>query len=132
MRAVSPIRWCHSGLAAAVLLAFALRGPAQDIKPDIEQEMKAAFRESFVYAPKAADAPVAKPATDVVLLRRVIVHNRWESQGLDSAIARQDAIDDRFTLYNGGALATRDTGKGRFDAGTWYAGTGLGLLKYSW
>ncbi len=129
MRAVALIRWCRHGLAAAAVFGLLRLGHAQDTKPDIDQEMKAAFRESFVYAPKAAaDAPATKPATDVVLLRRVIVRNRWESQGLDQAVARQNAVDDHFTLYKGGAIARL----GPMEVGTWAGGTGLALLKFAW
>jgi hypothetical protein len=144
MHAVSPIRWCRSGLAAAVVCGSALLGHAQDTKPDIDQEMKAAFRAAFVYVPQPAQAEPVKVTPDVVLLRRLIVRNRWEAQGLNLAIARQNAVDDHFTLFHGGAIASADAGRVRSQVGTWYdkdphdpatmpqASPGLNVAKFAW
>jgi hypothetical protein len=133
MRAVSPIRWCRPGFFAAATCCFVVQALAQDLKPDVSVEMKKAFRQSFVYA----TSPLAKTPTptkdyDVILMQPIIVRNRFEAEGLDQAIANQEAVDDRFTLYKGGAIYRKDVGRVRIDAGTWGSASGLNLLKLSW
>jgi hypothetical protein len=60
------------------------------------------------------------------------VRNRYEAEGLDAAISRQEAIDDRFTLYKGGSIAG--------PVGVWYHDDpavgrpirGLDIFKLAW
>jgi hypothetical protein len=144
MRAVSLIRWCRPGVVATAVCCLAVAGRAQEAKPDVDQEMKASLQRTFTYKPESADAAPPKVAPDMIVMRRIVVLSRWESEGLDAAIARQEAIDDRFTLYKGGAIFSRSVGRVRVEVGTWYnddhedenlpgsAIRGLNLLKLSW
>jgi hypothetical protein len=133
MHAVSLIRVFRRVALVAAAAGLAVAASGQELKPDVRYEMIKAFRESFVYA----SAPAANPAAptrdpSVILLRPVVVRNRFEADGLDQSIARQDLIDDRFTLYKGGAIYRKDEGRVRIDLGTWGSASGLNLLKVSW
>lgn len=133
MRVVSPIRvarWAATVIAGMGLVVLA---SAQDLKPDVRYEMIKSFRKSFVYS----SVPAAKPAAlvrdpGVIMLQPMVVRNRYEAEGLDQSIANQEAIDDRFTLYKGGAIYRKDEGRVRIDLGTWGSASGLNLLKLSW
>jgi hypothetical protein len=137
MRAVSPIRRCHPGVIAAAACWLVAVGDAQEIKADVRYEMTKAFQRSFVYnpdSPTQTKPPARDPA--IILLPKVVVRNRFEAEGLDAAIAHQEAIDDRFTLYKGGTIAG--------PLGVWYQDDpkestipgrpirGLDFLKVSW
>jgi hypothetical protein len=133
MSTVSLIRWCRRGFFAVAASFLVAHASAQDLKPDVSIEMKKAFRQSFVYATSPlAKTPAPTKDYDVILMQPVIVRNRFEAEGLDQAIAHQEAVDDRFTLYKGGALLRKDVGRVRIDAGTWGSASGLNLLKLSW
>jgi hypothetical protein len=133
MRGVSSIRVFHWAAIATAGAALVVLASAQDLKPDVHYEMIKAFRASFAYA----SAPAAKPAAPVrdpgvIMLQPMVVRNRYEAEGLDLSIANQEAIDDRFTLYKGGAIYRKDEGRVRIDLGTWGSASGLNLLKVSW
>jgi hypothetical protein len=145
MRAVSPIRRCRPGVIAAAACWLVAIGHAQEAGPAIDQEMKASLRGSFSYqgTAKAEPAPL-KMDPALILLPRVIVRSRWEAEGLDGAIAHQESLDDKFTLYKGGTLSSNTNGRLRNAVGVWYdddhpdrnipngAVPGLNLLKFSW
>jgi len=132
MRAVSLIRWCRPGVVATAVCCLAVAGRAQEAKPDIDQEMKASLQQTFAYKPESADAAPPKVAPDMIVMRRIVVLSRWESEGLDAAIARQEAVDDHFTLFKGGSIYRLDLGRLRIEVGTWGTVGGINLLKFSW
>jgi len=132
MRTVSLIRAGRAALLAAAGLNLVALAGAQEARPDVSDEMKQELRQAFAYAP-AAGAPAPAKAYDVILMRPVVVRSRFEAEGLDAAIAHQEAINDRFTLYKGGVIAG--------PIGVWYqddptpAGRpirGLNFFKVSW
>jgi hypothetical protein len=137
MRAVSLIRWCRPGLIAVAVCGLAVASRAENVGSDIVPEMQASLRKAFAYqASAAADPAPVKAEPGVILLPRMVVRNRFEAEGLDAAIARQNAIDDRFTLYKGGVIAG--------PVGVWYQDDdkdpaipgrpirGLNFFKLSW
>ncbi len=136
MRAVSLIRWCRPGFIAVAVCGLAVAAHAQNVGPNIDQEMKASLRRAYVYQAAADASAAVKVEPGVILLPRMVVRNRFEAEGLDAAIARQNAIDDRFTLYKGGVIAG--------PVGVWFQDDdkdptipgrpirGLNLIKISW
>ena len=144
MRAVFPIRRCRPGLIAAAACWLVAAVHAQEAGPAIDQEMKASLRAAFVFQPAAAEPAPLKANPALILLPRMIVRSRWEAEGLDGAIARQNAVDDRFTLNKGGTADSKLFGRLRGAVGVWYdtdsadrgipggSVPGLNVLRASW